>query len=220
MPGVPLAVEEADGPVGGFLGDAILNTGLLEEAAYGWSQGDWRSPMGIAGKLVNGVGMVAGVADAGVNVATLGVKAMVLGVVEKLGRESLEAALKTVVKISAKGEARLGTLSRIGKDAWESSGGLRYSGLDKHGLNRIEHVLRHTVAGGPGHSVFSVPRNQVLGLLDQAWASSSRIALPGDPAAFITPMGRTVGTAGENAVRLIVKPGTTNVISAYPVVYP
>jgi hypothetical protein len=122
--------------------------------------------------------------------------------------------------IAANTGPRLGTLSRIGKDAWESSGGLRYSGLDKQGLNRIEHVLRHTVADGPGHSVFSVPRNQVLGLLDEAWAAPSRIPVPGDPAAFITPMGRTVGTAGENAVRLIVKPGTTNAISAYPVVFP
>jgi filamentous hemagglutinin len=76
------------------------------------------------------------------------------------------------------------------------------------------------MADGLGHSVFGVPRNQILGLLDEVWLSSSRIPVVGDPAAFITPMGRAVGTAGENAVRLIVKSGTTNVISAYPVVWP
>lgn len=115
---------------------------------------------------------------------------------------------------------RAGTLTKIGEDAWLSSGGLKYVGLDKNGLNRVEHVLRHTVAQGPGHSVFSVPRNQVFGLLDEAYASAARVPVPGDPAAFITPMGRTVGTSGENAVRLILRPGTTEVISAYPVKFP
>jgi filamentous hemagglutinin len=76
------------------------------------------------------------------------------------------------------------------------------------------------MADGLGHSVFGVARNQVLGLLDEVWLSSSRIPVVGDPVAFITPMGRAVGTAGESSVRLIVKSGTTNVISAYPVVWP
>ena len=115
---------------------------------------------------------------------------------------------------------RAGTLTKIGEDAWQSSGGLKYVGLDKNGLNRIEHVLQHVAPGVPGKSVFNVPRNQILGLLDEAYASAARVPVPGDPAAFITPMGRTVGTAGENAVRLILRPGTSEVISAYPVKFP
>jgi len=115
---------------------------------------------------------------------------------------------------------RAGTLTKIGEDAWQSSGGLKYVGLDKNGLNRIEHVLQHVAPGVPGKSVFNVPRNQILGLLDEAYASAARVPVPGVPAAFITPMGRTVGTAGENAVRLILRPGTSEVISAYPVKFP
>jgi len=114
----------------------------------------------------------------------------------------------------------LGKLTKIGPDAWQSTGGLKYVGLDNNGLNRVGHVMRHTVPGGTGFSVFSVPRNQVIELLDEAYLSPSRRPVPGDPAAFITPMGRTIGTSGENAVRLILRPGTTEVISAYPVNYP
>ncbi len=69
-------------------------------------------------------------------------------------------------------------------------------------------------------SVFNVPRNQILGLLDEAYVSSARVSVSGDSAAFITPMGRIVGTGGENAVRLVIKPGTSEVISAYPVKFP
>lgn len=42
--------------------------------------------------------------------------------------------------------------------------------------------------------------------------------LPNDPGAYIVPMGRTVGTAGESAVKIIVRPGTNQIITAYPVV--
>jgi RHS repeat-associated protein len=115
---------------------------------------------------------------------------------------------------------RAGILTKIGEDAWQSSGGLRYVGLDKNGLNRIEHVLQHVDPAVPGKSVFNVPRNQILGLLDEAYVSSARVSVPGDSAAFVTPMGRIVGTGGENALRLILKPGTSEVISAYPVKFP
>jgi RHS repeat-associated protein len=97
----PTGLEATDGPWGGFWGDALLNSGLLEDAAYGWSQSDWTSAMGITGKAANGVGMVAGAADAAGNLATLGVKAMLIGIVEKFGREGLEAALKTMAKEAA-----------------------------------------------------------------------------------------------------------------------
>jgi hypothetical protein len=115
---------------------------------------------------------------------------------------------------------RAGILTKIGEDAWQSSGGLKYVGLDKKGLNRIEHVLQHVDPAVPGKSVFNVPRNQILGLLDEAYVSSARVSVSGDSAAFITPMGRIVGTGGENAVRLVIKPGTSEVISAYPVKFP
>jgi RHS repeat-associated protein len=115
-------------------------------------------------------------------------------------------------------QARNGKLKAVGKDKWESSGGLIY-GPDKKFGNRVLHVLAHTVpdASKPKHSVFNVGRRDVLGLVDEAWGMRGA-PLPKDPGAYVVPMGRTVGTAGETAVKIVVQPGTNNVISAYPVV--
>ena len=149
-----------------------------------------------------------------------GIGQAVFGIESGLAMGGLASQLRAVEAGAASTANRAGTLTKIGEDAWQSSGGLKYVGLDKNGLNRVEHVLRHTVPEGAGHSVFSAPRNKILGLLDEAYASAGRVPVVGDPAAFITPMGRTVGTAGENAVRLIMRPGTSEIISAYPIKLP
>lgn len=111
-----------------------------------------------------------------------------------------------------------GRLRSIGPSTWESIGGLSY-GLDKVFGNRVQHVLAHTVpdATKPLHSVFSVGRSEVLGLVDEAWARRG-VHVPGDPGAFVVSMGRQVETAGETAIRLVVRPGTNQVITAHPVV--
>jgi hypothetical protein len=67
------------------------------------------------------------------------------------------------------------------------------------------------------HTVFNVGRSDVIGLVDEAWAARGA-PLPGDPGAFVVPMGRVVGTNGETAIRVVVKPGTSEIITAYPVV--
>lgn len=42
--------------------------------------------------------------------------------------------------------------------------------------------------------------------------------LPDDPGAYIVAMGgRTVGIAGETAIRIVVRPGTNKIITAHPV---
>ena len=91
-------------------------------------------------------------------------------------------------------------------------------GPDKNFGNRVQHVLAHTVpdASKPMHSVFNVGRNQVLGLVDKAWAMRGA-AVAGDPGAFVVPMGRAVGLAGETAVQIVVRPGTNQILTAYPV---
>lgn len=91
-----------------------------------------------------------------------------------------------------------------------------YGQGSKHG-NRIKHVLDHTVANPAKskHSVFNVERNKIIGLIDDAWAKRGA-HVPGDPGAYVIDMGRTIGTAGERHIRVIVRPGTTEVISAYP----
>jgi len=116
---------------------------------------------------------------------------------------------------------RLGTLTRAGDNVWDSAGGLRYAGADRAGLNRVQHVLRHAEpdATRATHSVFNVGRNKTLGLVDEAWGMRGN-PLPNDPGAYIVPMARTVGTAGENAVKIIVRPGTNEIITSYPVLVP
>ena len=115
----------------------------------------------------------------------------------------------------------LGRLKSAGVNAWESTAGLRYTGLDKFGKNRVQHVFAHLVpnAAKPTQTVFSAGRRELLSLIDEAWIGRG-VSVPGDPGAFIVKMGRIVGTKGENAVRLIVRPGTSEVISAYPVLVP
>lgn len=38
-----------------------------------------------------------------------------------------------------------------------------------------------------------------------------------DPGAYFIPMGRAIGTSGETSIKIIVRPGTSQVITAYPV---
>jgi hypothetical protein len=111
-----------------------------------------------------------------------------------------------------------GRLHSTGPNTWKSSGGLVY-GPDNFYGNRVQHVLAHTAPdpGKPMHSVFNVGRSRVLGLVDEAWSMRGASAT-GDQGAFVVPMGRVVGTAGETAVRIIVRPGTNQIITAYPVV--
>jgi len=97
-----------------------------------------------------------------------------------------------------------------------SPAGLLYGQGSVH-INRVDHVLAH---GAPDptksqHSVFSADSAGILRLVDQAWMSRGA-NVPGDPGAYIVQMGQTVGTAGETRIKIIVKPGTTEIITAYP----
>ena len=70
------------------------------------------------------------------------------------------------------------------------------------------------------HAVFSVSRSEVLPLLDEAWLSVQAQGLEtvqGDTYAYVVNMGRVIGTAGETNLRLVIEPGTSKVITAYPV---
>ncbi|MFT8816189.1 hypothetical protein [Acetobacter fabarum] len=65
------------------------------------------------------------------------------------------------------------------------------------------------------HTVFNVQGDDALALIDEAWGKKGS-TVPGDLGAYIVPMGRVVGKTGEINIRIIVKPGTSNIISAYP----
>jgi filamentous hemagglutinin len=59
-------------------------------------------------------------------------------------------------------------------------------------------------------------RKEILGLVDQAWLKKGS-SVSEDPGAYIVPMERVIGTAGETSIKIIVRPGTNKIITAYPV---
>ncbi|PRA79329.1 hypothetical protein CQ054_21730, partial [Ochrobactrum sp. MYb29] len=97
-----------------------------------------------------------------------------------------------------------------------SPGGLIYGPGSVHG-DRVSHVLDHTTPNPnkTTHTVFNGQGDDALALIDEAW-SRKGAPVSGDPGAYIVPMGRIVGTAGETNVRVVVKPGTSEIITAYP----
>ena len=82
------------------------------------------------------------------------------------------------------------------------------------------HVLEHLAPdpSKPLHTVFNVPRDQIVGLLDEAWVArqGSGVLQANGNRLFNIPMERVVGTGGETSITIIVRDGTTNVITAFP----
>ncbi|MCG8117523.1 MAG: pretoxin, partial [Candidatus Thiodiazotropha endolucinida] len=70
----------------------------------------------------------------------------------------------------------------------------------------------------PLHSVFNVDRKEVLGLVDEAWRSRDGPGTLGTNGnrVWTIDMKRVIGTRGERSIRLVIKDGTLNVITAYP----
>lgn len=109
-------------------------------------------------------------------------------------------------------------LKLIGNNIWESPGGLVY-GPDKKFGNRLQHVLAHTTPNlqKKTHTVFSIPPNKIIELIDEAWAIKGA-PLPLDPCAYIVDMKKIVGTSGEKSLLIAVKtPGCKEIVSAYPI---
>jgi filamentous hemagglutinin len=86
--------------------------------------------------------------------------------------------------------------------------------------NRVKHVLEHAVPdlAKPLHSVFSVERREVLGLVDDAWRVRTGAGLlqSNGNRVWTVDMGRVVGTAGETNLQIITRDGTNRIITAYP----
>ena len=103
-----------------------------------------------------------------------------------------------------------------GTRTWTTPAGIDYGPGSVHG-NRVQHVLDHAVPNPTKttHSVFNVDRKEILGLVDEAWHAKGNPLLS-DPGAYVVPMGRAVGTAGETNIKIIVRPGTNKIITAYP----
>ena len=101
--------------------------------------------------------------------------------------------------------------------SWKSKEGLVYGQGSKHG-NTVEHVFAHTKPDPkkPIHSVFNVGKDKVLDLVDQAWSKRKNEVL-GAPGEYIIAMKKVIGTNGERNIKIVVRPGASNIITAYPV---
>jgi hypothetical protein len=105
-------------------------------------------------------------------------------------------------------------------NTWTSSAGLVYKSGPRL-PNRINHVLAHAKADPkkPNHSVFNVPEDKILDLVDEAWRNKGnpRANPQGTGDEYIIDMGEVVGTKGEKKIQINTYKGTSEVISAYPV---
>jgi hypothetical protein len=105
-------------------------------------------------------------------------------------------------------------------NTWTSSAGLVYKSGPKL-PNRINHVLAHAKADPKkaNHTVFSVPEDQILDLVDEAWRNKGnpQVNPNGKGDIYIINMGKVIGTKGETKIQINTFQGTPEIISAYPV---
>ncbi|WP_079125462.1 RHS repeat-associated core domain-containing protein [Streptomyces lushanensis] len=110
------------------------------------------------------------------------------------------------------------TFADMGNGDFVSPGGLVYR------PGKIDHVLAHSVRNPSRatHTVFiEKSPNKVLDLVDEAWTRRSQaIRDPHDKFQFTIPMGRVIGTNGEDYIRMAVDPATNRILSAYPIFKP
>jgi len=156
--------------------------------------------------------------------AALGLVPVAGGVIRRVGEpmvDVLTRVLKADVADLSKGANGASKAVELTFDkstrTWTTPAGIDYGPGSVHG-NRVQHVLDHAVPNPnkTTHSVFIVDRAEILALVDEAWLVKGN-PLPNDPGAYLVPMGRVVGAAGETSVKIIVRPGTNKIITAYPV---
>lgn len=125
-------------------------------------------------------------------------------------------------------------LRESGRDSWISPEGLKFVGRDPEGLSRRDHVLRHARdqpnRAGP-HGVFDGGEDYVFALLDKAWEIRKKRNIrpqnEGERSSYTIPMGQRVGFLGGKSgksrgnpplsrIFIVVRSGTTEVITAFP----
>ncbi|MBL7684573.1 MAG: hypothetical protein JNK65_00870 [Deltaproteobacteria bacterium] len=102
------------------------------------------------------------------------------------------------------------------KKVWRSEAGVEY-GLDRRLGNGIQHVLSHASEDSKKkiHTVFSIPRNEILKTVDEAWKIKGDV-LKNDPYVYVVDLKRIIGTSGETKIRLVVDRNTYFLKTAYP----
>ena len=103
---------------------------------------------------------------------------------------------------------------------WTSPNGVAYGQGSKQG-NRVKHVLEHEKSDPKKfkHSIFCTCKpGDSLKIIDEAWEKRQG---PGKPCNVYNchevDMERAIGTAGESKIMIVTKPGTNEMITAYPI---
>lgn len=103
---------------------------------------------------------------------------------------------------------------------WSSAEGLFY-GMGSQEGNRVLHVLEH-IKPNPDkkiHSVFLADENTLILLLDEAWVKGRegdfQLQENGNRV-YDVFMDRVIGTENQKKIRLVIKDGTQDIITAYP----
>jgi len=146
------------------------------------------------------------------------VKPIVCNLIKNIHKEEVfvEFALQGAEEFS--GAQKISFLTESSTETlWISKGGLIY-GPDKKFGTRVNHVLQHTKVNTSklNHTVFTMTGNELFDLIDFAW-SKRGIALADDPGTYIIGLEKIIGTQGEKAIKIVVIPGTTQLITAYPI---
>ena len=141
--------------------------------------------------------------------------------VDGVGKEIITDSAKLIEAVSKGTIDRVvfNNLKSIGNNIWQSPRGLIY-GYDKKFGNTLNHTLAHMTPNSlkKTHTVFSIPKDKIVQLIDDAWMLKGE-PLPSDPFAYIIDMKKCIGTRGETAIKIIVKkPGTCEILTAYPII--
>ncbi len=98
-------------------------------------------------------------------------------------------------------------LKFTGAGTWVSEAGLVYGKGSRH-KNRLRHILKHTVENPnkAKHSVFKMKVKEVPAVIDEAWRRRGPGVLQNNGnKLYEIPMGKVVGTKGENAMTILIK---------------
>ena len=117
---------------------------------------------------------------------------------------------------------RFGVLTKIGERTFQSPAGLRYGTYQtKMGeiLDRTKHLLSHTKTLNDTsriHTVFKADSKSVFRLVDEAWLRKGQPLKEGFRDIYFVNMARTIGTAGERVIKIVVEHGN-HLVTAHPV---
>lgn len=141
------------------------------------------------------------------------------GVMWKGASRLVKGAVAEVLALGEEQAFKLGRLKYTGEKEWTSTAGVVYESYGRGESNRIKHVLKHYREDPTKdfHTMFSIPKKDVLGLIDEAWLKKTQ-PLPRDPTAYVVSFDKVIGMKGERKLKIVMtKAGGNRIKTAYPV---